>query len=143
MRAYHDAVAAGEHPWTSEEMLHRVEAALPTYEPGHGWGYSNVGYLMVGELIETAAEKPLSAALDSLAFEPLGISGVVVAQEPADLDTTAWGNARGYHPRLGLSMGCWSDRQWPLCCFCTAFLQASSYRPTCWPQCTTPTRSEE
>ena len=98
LRAYHDAVAAGEHPWTSEEMLRRVEAALPSYEPGHGWGYSNVGYLMVRELIETAAEKPLSAALDSLVFEPLGISGVVVAQEPADLDTTAWGNARGYHP---------------------------------------------
>jgi D-alanyl-D-alanine carboxypeptidase len=98
LRAYHNAVAAGEHPWAAEEMLRRVEAVPPAYEAGHGWGYSNIGYFMVRELIETAADMPLGDALNSLLFKPLGISGVVVAREPADLDTTAWGNARRYHP---------------------------------------------
>ena len=98
LRAYHEAVAAGEQPWDVEEMLRRVDAGTLAYEPGHGWGYSNVGYLMVRDLIESAADMTLGSALDWLAFAPLGISGVAVTQKPADLDTTAWGNTRCYHP---------------------------------------------
>ena len=96
--AYHAAVAAGELPWSVEEMLRRVDADTLAYEPGHGWGYSNVGYLLVGGLIETAAGLPLGQALQHLVFTPLGIAGVDVARVPADLDKTAWGNARRYHP---------------------------------------------
>ncbi len=98
LRAYHDAVAAGEQPWDVKEMLRQVDAGTLAYEPGHGWEYSNVGYLMVRDLIETAADMTLGSALDWLAFAPLGISGVAVAREPADLDATAWGNTRRYHP---------------------------------------------
>ena len=99
LRAYHEAVAAGEQPWDVEEMLRRVDAGSTlAHEPGHGWRYSNVGYLMVRDLIETAADMTLGPALDCLAFAPLGISGVAVAREPADLDATAWGNTRRYHP---------------------------------------------
>jgi D-alanyl-D-alanine carboxypeptidase len=98
LQSYHEAVAAGEQPWDVEEMLRRVDAGTLAYEPGHGWGYSNVGYFMVRDLIETAVDMTLGSALDWLAFAPLGISGVVVAREPADLDATAWGNTRRYHP---------------------------------------------
>ncbi len=96
--AYHAAVAAGGLPWSVEEMLRHVDAESLAYEPGHGWGYSNLGYLLVRDLIETAIGLPLGPALQHLAFTPLGISGVAVAREPADLDATAWGNARRYHP---------------------------------------------
>ena len=98
LQAYHEAVAAGEHSWDAIEMLRRVDAETLAYEPGQGWGYSNVGYFMVRELIETAADMPLGPALDCLAFSPLGISGAVIAREPADLEATAWGNTRRYHP---------------------------------------------
>ena len=98
LQAYHEAVAAGEHPWDAMEMLRRVDAETMAYEPGQGWGHSNVGYFMVRELIETAADMPLGPALDCLAFSPLGISGAVIAREPADLEATAWGNTRRYHP---------------------------------------------
>jgi D-alanyl-D-alanine carboxypeptidase len=98
LRAYHAAVAEGEHPWPVDEMLRRVDAETLAYEPGHGWAYSNVGYLLVRNLIEKEAGAPLGPALERLVFRPLGISGVTVAREPADLDATAWGNARRYHP---------------------------------------------
>ena len=98
LRAYHEAVAAGEQPWDVRELLRRVDAGTLAHEPGHGWGYSNVGYFMVRELIETAADMPLGPALDRLAFSPLGVTGVAVVAEPADLDATAWGNTRCYHP---------------------------------------------
>jgi len=97
-RAYHEAVAEGQPPWTADEMMQRVNAGTLAYEPGQGWGYSNVGYMMVRHLIERTAEAPLGPALDRLVFAPLGISGVTVAQVPNDLDATAWGNARRYHP---------------------------------------------
>ena len=79
-------------------MLRRIDAESLAYEPGHGWGYSNVGYLFVRDLIETAIGLPLGPALQHLAFTPFGISGVGVAREPADLDATAWGKARRYDP---------------------------------------------
>ena len=95
---YHAAVAEREHPWPVDEMLRRVDADTLAYEPGHGWAYSNVGYFLVRNLIEGEAGMPLGPTLERLVFSPLGISGVTVAREPADLDATAWGNTRRYHP---------------------------------------------
>ncbi len=79
-------------------MLRRVGADTLAYEPGHSWAYSNIGYLLVRDIIENEAGAPLSWVLERLVFEPLGISGVVVTRVPADLDATAWGNTRRYHP---------------------------------------------
>ena len=98
LRAYHAAVEAGDEPWPVEEMLRRVDTETLAYEPGHGWGYSNVGYVLVRNLIEKEVGAPLGPALERLVFRPLGLSGVVVAREPADLEATAWGNARRYNP---------------------------------------------
>lgn len=96
--AYHEAVAAGDVPWSTEEMLRRVDADSLAYEPGQGWGYSNVGYLLIRTLIEEATAASLGPALNHLVFGLLGVSGITVAQEPADLDATAWGNVQRYHP---------------------------------------------
>lgn len=79
-------------------MLRRVDADTLAYEPGHGWGYSNVGYRLVRTLIEETTDAALGPALERLVLRPLGVSGVAVAREPADLAATAWGNARRYHP---------------------------------------------
>lgn len=95
---YHEAVATGEPPWTRDLLLRRVEADKPVFEPGQGWAYSNIGYLLVRELVEDATGQNLGAALDRLVLGPLGIAGVWVAREPADLAATAWGNPTGYQP---------------------------------------------
>jgi CubicO group peptidase (beta-lactamase class C family) len=79
-------------------MLRRVDAETLAYEPGHGWGYSNVGYLFVRRLIEAATGSDIGTALDDLVLNPLGVPGVRLAAKPADLSATAWGNASGYHP---------------------------------------------
>lgn len=96
--AYHAAVARGDRPWMPADMLRRVDADVLDFEPGHGWAYSNVGYFLVRTLIEDATGSALGPALQRLAFAPLGIAGVSVAQVPADLDATAWGNRQGYDP---------------------------------------------
>ena len=98
LAAYHEAVRNGEAPWPRERLLRQVEADKLVFQPGRGWAYSNIGYLLVRELIEDATGQDIGTALDRLVLAPLGISGVKVASEPADLSETAWGNPAGYHP---------------------------------------------
>ncbi len=98
LKAYHAAVAAGDAPWPRAVLMQRVGVDRLTFAPGQGWVYSNVGYLLVRELVERAAGVDLGVALERLVLAPLGVAGVAVAREPADLMATAWGNAAGYHP---------------------------------------------
>jgi CubicO group peptidase (beta-lactamase class C family) len=105
---YHQAVERGEAPWSREDLLRRVAVDRLVFPPGHGWAYSNVGYLLVRSLVEEATGEELGIALRRLVFEPLGVPGVKIAGEPSDLDGTAWGNAVGYHPGWvyhGLAVG--------------------------------------
>lgn len=81
-------------------MLRRVDANAMAYEPGHGWADSNGGYLLVRKFFEHEAGVPRGPTLERHVFRPLGISGVKLAREPADLDKAAWGNTRRYHPGL-------------------------------------------
>ena len=96
--AYHTAVAAGDAPWPESEMLRRADAGSLLFEPGRGWAYSNIGYLIVRRLVEQASDAPLGAALRTLVLDPLGVEGVILASVPGDLVATAWGNDRAYDP---------------------------------------------
>ena len=105
---YHQAVERGEEPWSRAELLRRADADRLVFPPGHGWAYSNVGYLLVRGLLEEVTGEELVAALRRLVFAPLGVPGVKIVTEPNDLDGTAWGNAAGYHPGWvyhGLAVG--------------------------------------
>jgi CubicO group peptidase (beta-lactamase class C family) len=95
---YKAAVARNDEPWPPEEMLARADAATLLFPPGQGWSYSNIGYLLVGRILEEATSESLADALRHLVFDPLDLKGVRLAQVRAALDDTAWGNARRYHP---------------------------------------------
>jgi CubicO group peptidase (beta-lactamase class C family) len=95
---YHSAVASGQQPWPAAEMLQRLDAGRLRYVPGAGWGYSNVGYLYVGQLIERLTGLNLELALTQRVFEPLGCGPARLATLPADLHGVAMGSASNYHP---------------------------------------------
>ncbi len=80
---YHDAVARNADAWPADEMLARTAADRLVYEPGEGWGYSNIGYYFVRRLIEETMDRPFDEALDHLVMRPLGIEGVRVAADRA------------------------------------------------------------
>jgi D-alanyl-D-alanine carboxypeptidase len=67
--SYHDAVRRGERPWDEAQMLTRVAAHRPDYEPGHGWNYSNVGYYLVRRKIEQVMAQDIGSALRRLVFD--------------------------------------------------------------------------
>lgn len=96
---YHRAVAAGESPWTIDELLRRANASTLQFAPGTRFSYANIGYLFVRQIIERAADANLNDALKMLVFDPLGIEDVVVASAVQDLDAIVWGNAQRYDPR--------------------------------------------
>jgi len=97
LAAYHEAVARGGEPWTVDDLLERVGTELD-FSPGAGWSYSNVGYFLVRQLIEETMDAEIRGALQRLIFDPLDRGSARLANEPGDLDRTAWGNSVGYHP---------------------------------------------
>ena len=73
---------SGLPPWiplfnvgkTKSEML-RALLAAPRYRPPHArYAYSDLGYILLGEIIERVAGSPLKSAIPNLLLEPLGMS---------------------------------------------------------------------
>ena len=113
---YHRAVAAGESPWTIDELLRRLNARTLLFVPGTRFRYSNIGYLFVRQIIERATDADLNDALRMLVFDPLGIEGVFVASAVEKLDGIVWGNAQRYDPRW-VYHGCVvGSLSWAACC---------------------------
>jgi CubicO group peptidase (beta-lactamase class C family) len=83
LAAYHEAVARNDDAWPADEMLARTAADRLVYDPGKGWGYSNIGYYFIRRLIEQATDRSLGDALDVLVLNPLGITGVRFAADRA------------------------------------------------------------
>jgi CubicO group peptidase (beta-lactamase class C family) len=98
LREYHAAVARGDKPWPETELLERADAARLRYEPGEGWGYSNIGYMMVSRTIERVADAPLGAVLTRRIFEPLGVGSTRLAATSTDLIGVEMGEAENYDP---------------------------------------------
>jgi len=63
LASYHEAVRRGDEPWTVGQLLDRVIASRLDFDPGHGWHYSNVGYLFVRQLVEEAVGQDIGSAL--------------------------------------------------------------------------------
>jgi CubicO group peptidase (beta-lactamase class C family) len=88
----------GERVWetlefpTREELLARLGDVSAVLEPGLGWHYSNLGYVLLGEVVARRAGIPLDRYVRERILDPLGLA------------RTTWGTeepaVRGYltHP---------------------------------------------
>ena len=95
---YHAAVANNEAAWSAAEMMQRLDGARLRYSPGTGWRYSNVGYFLIGRLIERVTDLALEEAVSRRALMPLGLSSVRFAKARADLQDSHLGNTSNYDP---------------------------------------------
>ena len=58
-------------PNYTPEKLIKIAYQYPLkFNSGHGWSYSNTGYLLLGMIIEKITKKPLPAALNDEIFNP-------------------------------------------------------------------------
>ena len=95
---YHAAVNNSEPAWSADEMMQRLDGARLRYSPGTGWRYSNVGYWLIGRLIERLTDLTLDDAVMQRALTPLGLSNVRFAKTRADLQASILGSASTYDP---------------------------------------------
>ena len=98
LRDYHVAVANGESAWPASEMMQRLDGARLRYGPGTGWYYSNVGYMLLGELIERLTGLTLDDAVAQRVLIALGLSNVRFAKTRADLRPAHMGFTTDYDP---------------------------------------------
>lgn len=96
--AYHAAVRGDEEPWPRDVLVETALAQGRPFAPGQGWRYSNVGYLLARERIETAAGQGLGDLVQAHIAGPLGLRSVVLAETREEFARTAWPAARRYHP---------------------------------------------
>lgn len=96
---YHEAVARGDTPWPRDELMERVQADRLDFEPGTGWSYSNVGFLLLRELIEERAKQDLAAAIDALVAGSIGLTSVRLASSISEFAEVHRAAMRGYDPR--------------------------------------------
>jgi CubicO group peptidase (beta-lactamase class C family) len=63
----------GGEPKTLGELAALGAKTQLLFEPGTQWNYSNVGYNVLGRIIEVVAKQPYDAFLQQRIFEPLGM----------------------------------------------------------------------
>ncbi|MEV1119911.1 serine hydrolase domain-containing protein [Actinosynnema sp. NPDC049800] len=70
-------------------LRHHVRQALrelhPLHEPGAGFSYSNIGYSLIGHLIEVATGMSWSEAVEAVLLRPLGVRARFITSPDADV----------------------------------------------------------
>ncbi|ANT61160.1 serine hydrolase [Salipiger sp. CCB-MM3] len=96
--AYRHAVAADEEPWPTETLFRRTMAQGVRFAPGQGWAYSNLGYMLARQHIETVSGQRFGALIRDMIAAPLGLRGCRLAESREDFAQVHWPAARRYHP---------------------------------------------
>lgn len=105
---YHQAVRQGQTPWSPAVFLAQTGAEERLlFEPGAQFAYSNIGYMLLGQLLETIRATSLSSIVQREIFQPLQLKRAFLPSTPEDLKPLALGasdylgtsdTARHYHP---------------------------------------------
>lgn len=93
--AYHEAVSQNRSaPWSEEQFLELVRAKGFSFEPGTGWRYSNIGYLLVRKVIEAASGRCFREAVAEFVCRPLELQDTFVAETILNWSTCVPGFSR-------------------------------------------------
>ena len=83
---YEQAVAQDpDKPWTAAMFLERTLQDGLRYTPGTRWAYSNIGYLLLKQILERTSGRSLREVLHERLFAPLRLQHTFVAETLADV----------------------------------------------------------
>jgi D-alanyl-D-alanine carboxypeptidase len=84
--AYHDALRASPLlPWTAEQFAEATYHRGLLFAPGTGWAYSNVGYLLLKQMLERVTGQSFRTLVADRIARPLSLDATFVAESPDDL----------------------------------------------------------
>ena len=80
------------HPASLAETAEQLKDTYLAYRPGQLWSYSNVGFSLLGRIVEVASGQPYAKQLEAALFRPLGMERTWISSELS----TQPGSAKGY-----------------------------------------------
>jgi len=99
LREYHEAVRTRpSQPWNDQQF---IDAVLPRgllFEPGGGWAYSNIGYMLLRLILEKATGESFQQCVYDLVISPLGLRDTFVAKDLEDWPTCVPGYGTEVNP---------------------------------------------
>ncbi len=100
--------------WTTDELIGFSTGAPRLFPPGENWDYSHAGYVILGEVIEAAADRPLEDLIAEHVLEPLALDATVHDLGPAipdpavhafTLERGVWEDSSYWNPSWTLPAG--------------------------------------
>jgi len=83
---YHKAVRTHpDKPWTREQFLDAVLPKGLLFAPGASWAYSNVGYMLLIDVVEYVTGQTFARVLSDLVVHPLALRHTFVVERLDDL----------------------------------------------------------
>jgi D-alanyl-D-alanine carboxypeptidase len=92
------AAEPGSSPWPDDAYLALAAEQGLAYPTGQGWGYSNIGYLVLRRVVSAVRAQPWERAVREQVLQPAGLAGTVVLRDRDDLDRLVPPGVPGYHP---------------------------------------------
>ena len=95
------------HTHTSDDEFVSIIATLPlSSAPGTRYEYSNLGYFLLGKIIEVVMEKPYQRVFDEMLFSPLKMEDTTFVFDSPSIPVKGyqWANGGGYREQSGNSM---------------------------------------
>lgn len=83
---YHEAVRTRpDRPWTRQGFLDAVLSAGLLFTPGDRFSYSNVGYMLLVDIVEHITGRTFGRVIDDFVATPLALQRTTVLERPDDL----------------------------------------------------------
>ncbi|ESP90763.1 serine hydrolase domain-containing protein [Pseudoalteromonas luteoviolacea] len=80
---YHQAVAENKPSWSVDTLMNKVKVDDLRFEPGCGWCYSNVGYLLLRLEVERIYDMTLSDIITAFLVKELSLTSVSLVEDLA------------------------------------------------------------
>jgi D-alanyl-D-alanine carboxypeptidase len=90
LRTYHEAVRSSPTtPWSFEQFAAETYDRGLLFEPGTGWAYSNVGYMLLKRIVEEVSGDTYATLVSDRICRPLGLRRTFAAESTEDLSALA------------------------------------------------------
>ena len=95
---YGQAIRDRRDPWSFGQFIEQTCTSDAVADPGQGWRYSNIGYMVLRRIIEIATGQCLAAIIQSEITGPMQLTKSVVVQRSEDFKSLTPGYSRFLDP---------------------------------------------